>query len=222
MDRRVRRGRWFVLLLLVLLPATAAAQITTGVVTGVVQDEQGGVIPGATVLLISESRNTRSVPVTTGADGGYSFPNVAPDTYTIEVTMSGFRTIRRSGVQVSPGDRVGVPPIVLTVGAAEVVEVTADAPVIQSQSGERSFTVATDAVVNLPIPTRSFASLAALAPGGDGTSRVGGGGQTNFMMDGVGTMDTGSNRLLMAVNTESIAEVKILTSGYQAEYGRSS
>ncbi|MFO7302180.1 MAG: carboxypeptidase-like regulatory domain-containing protein [Acidobacteriota bacterium] len=222
MDRRVRRGRWFVLLLLVLLPATAAAQITTGVVTGVVQDEQGGVIPGATVLLISESRNTRSVPVTTGADGGYSFPNVAPDTYTIEVTMSGFRTIRRSGVQVSPGDRVGVPPIVLTVGAAEVVEVTADAPVIQSQSGERSFTVATDAVVNLPIPTRSFASLAALAPGVDGTSRVGGGGQTNFMMDGVGTMDTGSNRLLMAVNTESIAEVKILTSGYQAEYGRSS
>jgi hypothetical protein len=64
--------------------------------------------------------------------------------------------------------------------------------------------------------------LASLAPGVNGTARIGGGGATNFMMDGVGTMDTGSNRLLVAVNVESIAEVKVLTSGYQAEYGRSS
>ena len=205
-----------------MLPPVAAAQVTTGVVTGVVQDEQGGVIPGATVVLVSETRDTRSVPAVTGADGGYAFPNVAPDRYALEVSMSGFRTSRRAGLQVSPGDRIGIPPIMISVGTSEVVEVTAEAPAVQSQSGERSFTIATDAVVNLPMTTRNFADLAALAPGVSGTSRVGGGGQTKFMMDGVGTMDTGSNRLLMAVNTESIAEVKILTSGYQAEYGRSS
>ncbi len=218
--RRVFRG--LLVGVLTCLPALAAGQVTTGVVSGAVHDEQGGVIPGATVVLISETRDTRSVPVTTGADGGYSFPNLAPDRYAIEVSMSGFRTARRPGLQVSPGDRVGVPPIVVTVGTAEVVEVSAEGAAVQSQSGERSFTIATDAVANLPMATRNFAQLATLAPGVDGTSRVGGGGQTNFMMDGVGTMDTGSNRLLMAVNTESIAEVKILTSGYQAEYGRSS
>jgi hypothetical protein len=190
----------------------AAAQVTTGVVSGVVQDEQGGVVPGATVVLVSETRDTRSTPVVSNADGVFSFPNVAPDRYAIEVSMSGFRTSRRSGLQVSPGDRVAVPPMAIAVGGAtEVIEVSASAPIIQAQSGERSFTIATDAVTNLPMGNRSFATLAALAPGVDGTSRVGGGGATNFMMDGVGTMDTGSNRLLMAVNTESIAEMKILT-----------
>ena len=53
-------------------------------------------------------------------------------------------------------------------------------------------------------------------------ARIGGGGDPNIMMDGVSTMDTGSNRPLLQMNIESIAEVKVLTSGYQAEYGRAS
>src|SRR5262249_57676319 len=66
-----------------------------------------------------------------------------------------------------------------------------------------------------------------LAPGvtEDGNStpqRMGGGGDPNIMMDGVSTMDTGSNRPLLQMNVESIAEVKVLTSGYQAEFGRAS
>ena len=201
----------------------AAAQITTGYVSGVVHDAQGLGVPGATVVLISETRDTRSAPVVTGNDGGYSFPNLAPDRYAVEVALSGFKTTKRGGIQVSPGDRLGIAPVVLELGgASEVVNVTAEAAVVQSQSGERSFTISTESVANLPMLNRNFATLAALAPGVDGTNRIGGGGDTNFMMDGVGAMDTGSNRLLMAVNTESVAEVKILTSGYQAEYGRSS
>src|SRR5207253_2520822 len=67
----------------------------------------------------------------------------------------------------------------------------------------------------------------ALAPGVTGTTRIGdrsstGGGDTNVQMDGVSTMDTGSNRAIIDLNVESIAEVKVLTSVYQAEYGRSS
>src|SRR5207247_3589539 len=57
---------------------------------------------------------------------------------------------------------------------------------------------------------------------GTNPARIGGGGANNVMMDGISTMDTGSNSILLQMNVESIAEVKVLTSGYQAEYGRSS
>ena len=104
--------------------------------------------------------------------------------------------------------------------------VTAEAPLIQSQSGERSFTVTTDAVENLPIGRAATSpTLTALTPGvqsGTGTTRLGGGGQNNIMMDGVSTMDTGNNGQMLQMNVEAIAEVKVLTAGYQAEYGRSS
>ena len=74
---------------------SAAGQVTTGSVIGTVQDAQGGVIPGATVVLISESRGTRSVPAITDATGNFVFPNVGTDTYTIEVALAGFSTLRR-------------------------------------------------------------------------------------------------------------------------------
>jgi hypothetical protein len=219
------------LLTLLLTAAGAAAQITTGTVAGSIKDDQGLRVPGATVVLISDTRGTRMAPVVTNATGDFVVPNVTADTYTIEVSMSGFKSLRRSGIAVSGGDRVGLGELTLSVGGtSEVVTVTTEAPLIQSQSGERSFSITADQVANLPIPGtngRSFSSVTAFTPGvltggqGGGT-RLGGGGQNNIMMDGVSTMDTGNNGQLLQMNPEAIAEVKVLTSGYQAEYGRSS
>ena len=111
----------------------ASAQITTGTVTGTVKDAQGGVVPGATVVLISEARGTKSAAVVTNETGDYVFPNVTPDTYTVEVTMPGFKTLQRTGVAVSGGDRVAVGALALEVGGAtETVNVTAEAPLIQA------------------------------------------------------------------------------------------
>lgn len=207
----------------------AASQITTGNVAGTVKDSQGGVVPGATVVLISEARGTRSAPVVTNADGDYALPNVTADTYTLEVTMEGFKTIRRTGIKVSGGDRVAVPPLTLEVGgAAETVNVTAEAALVQAHSAERSFAVSTEQVENLPIQHSNFTSLTSLTPGviqggaSAGGTRIGGVGQNNIMMDGISSMDTGNNGQMINLNIESIAEVKILTQGYQAEYGRSS
>src|SRR4029079_10826103 len=107
-------------------------------------------------------------------------------------------------------------------GLAETVQVTSEAALVNTQSGERSFTITTESVENLPIANRSFTALASLAPGVTGTTRIGGGGGNNIMMDGVSAVDTGSNSILLQMNVESIAEVKVLVSGYQAEYGRSS
>jgi hypothetical protein len=203
----------------------ASAQVTTGSVSGTVKDAQGGVVPGAAVVLISEARGTKSEPATTNATGDFVFPNVTVDTYTIEVTMPSFRTLRRTDVPVSAGSRVTVGTLTIDVGgAAETVDVKAEAPVIQAASGERSFTIPTESVQNLPLSNRSFTALADLAPGVSGTAAAGtrANMSTNFTMDGISTMDTGSNTVLLNMNTESIAEVKLLVSGYQAEYGRSS
>ena len=137
---------------LFLLPASSLAQITTGTVSGRVVDSSGGVVPNASVTLISEARGTKSAALLTNSDGDYVFPNVAPDTYTVEVTAPAFKVMHRTGVVVSGADRVGVPAITLTVGGTtETVTVAAEATLVQSQSGERSFAVATQQIEGLPI-----------------------------------------------------------------------
>ena len=85
------------------LALPASAQITTGTVSGTVKDPQGGVIPGATVTLVSESQGTRSTPAVTSERGDFVFPSITAGTYTIEVEMPSFKTLKRTGVAVSPG-----------------------------------------------------------------------------------------------------------------------
>ena len=100
-----------VMLALILASSPVLAQITTGTISGNVRDGQGGVIPGATVVLISETRGTKSAPAVTNEVGNYVFPNVTPDTYTVEVSLQAFKTVKRAGVIVSdnPG-RLFQPP----------------------------------------------------------------------------------------------------------------
>ena len=229
MLRRMLLAGGALMLALILVSSPALAQITTGTVTGTVKDPQGGVIPGATVVLISETRGTRSAPATTNEAGNYVFPNVTADTYTIEVALDAFKTVRRSGIAVSGGDRVGIPPLTLEPGAiAESVTVVAESPLVQTQSAERSYAVTSAQIDNLPVARNNFTSLTAFTPGvvqvgaSAGGTRLGGAGQNNIMMDGISAMDTGNNGQMLQMNVDSIGEVKILTQGYQAEYGRSS
>src|SRR5437773_3937096 len=217
------------LLALILASSPALAQITTGTVSGNVKDAQGGVIPGATVVLISETRGTKSAPALTNETGNFVFPNVTPDTYTVEVTLEGFKTARRTSVAVSGGDRVGVQALTLEAGAlAETVNVIAESPLVQTQSGERSIAITSTQIENLPIARGNFTNLTAFTPGvvqagaSAGGTRLGGAGQNNIQMDGISAMDTGNNGQMLNMNVDAIGEVKILTQGYQAEYGRSS
>ena len=79
------------------------AQVNTGTVLGTVKDAQGGVIPGATVTLISEARGTRSAPVVTNENGDFVFANVAADTYTVEVALESFKTSAAAVRDLWPG-----------------------------------------------------------------------------------------------------------------------
>jgi hypothetical protein len=213
-----------VLLVCAMAPRAAAQGAANGTVFGTVKDAQGGVIPGATVTLISDTQATKSAPVVTNASGDFVFPNVPADTYTVQIEMPSFKTLKQSGLFVSAGARVAAGTLTISVGgASETVEVKGEAPIIQAASGERSFTVETATIDNIPFVNgqRNYATLAGFAPGVDGTARQGSQGQNTYTMDGVLTMDTGSNGQLLQMNPESIAEVKVLTSNYQAEYGRS-
>src|SRR5687768_14960103 len=101
MNRMTLPSTLFLLLVLLLAnPMTARAQITTGTVAGTVRDSQGAVIPGAIVTLISETRGTSPTPVVTNATGDFVFVNVPTDTYTVDVVMPGFKSLRRTGVPV--------------------------------------------------------------------------------------------------------------------------
>ena len=102
---------------------------------------------------------------------------------------------------------------------------------VQSQSTNDRYIVETEQIENLPITRGNFINVVAFTPGvitgdttggfgGAGATRLGGAGQNNIMMDGISSMDTGNNGQMLRLNTESIGEVKILTQGYQAEFGQ--
>jgi hypothetical protein len=99
--RGVARAVIAALLMTWAVGTTASAQ-TTGTVYGTVTDTQGAVIPGATVVLINEAQGTKSTPAVTNNEGAYTFPNIAVGVYTVEVTLSGFRSSTRKASRFPP------------------------------------------------------------------------------------------------------------------------
>ena len=209
---------------------THASAQATATIVGAVKDTQGAVIAGADVTLTSETRGT-AFPAKTSATGDFIFSNIPGDTYTVAVSTEGFKKVERTGISAVPGDRVAVPPITLEIGNLnETVEVTAEAPLVQTATGERSAIIEQQAIQNIPVSGTFFAQMVALAPGVNSTSsngptrsdNTGNVARTNYMLDGVTSVNTGGNQPGISLNFDSIAEVKVLTNSYQAEYGRSS
>ena len=216
------------LLLIEYMPRVIAQ--ATATIVGMVEDTQGAVVPSADVTLTSETRGTTFKGSST-ATGNFIFPSIPGDTYKITVTMTGFKKVERTGIQAVPGDTVAVPAITLEVGGVnETVEVSAEAPLVQAATGERSAVVEQEALQNVPVSGTFFAQMVALTPGVNSTSsngptrddNTGNVARTNYMLDGVTSVNTGGNQPGINLNYDSVAEVKVLTNSYQAEYGRSS
>jgi hypothetical protein len=197
------------------------------------------VVPGATIVLISESRGTKSVPAVTNETGDYVLPNITPDTYTIEISMPGFKTLKRTGVSVSGGDRVAVPPMTLEVGGAtETVNVTAESPLINTKTTTIGAVPNTDNLRNLPVG-RTFAQAMYLTPGVSNSGSVGqanpsisgGSGLENmYVVDGANVTNSGYGGLgsysvifgSLGNSTpyDFIKEIQVKTGGYEAEFGQ--
>ena len=214
----------------------ASAQGLTSQIGGTVVDNQKGVVPGATV----SARNTSTQVVrdaVTDANGAFVITNVLAGTYDIKVTLTGFKTYEQKGLVVSATERLSLPPITLDVGGfQESVAVEASSVRVQTQSGERSATITASQIEDIGLRGRDFMGTLKTLPGvidtsardAPGWGSVGGmtiNGQTsfNFSYDGVVSKDTGSNSGNYAAPAlDSIAEVKVQASNFQAEYGRSS
>ncbi|HYW42235.1 MAG TPA: carboxypeptidase regulatory-like domain-containing protein [Bryobacteraceae bacterium] len=229
MIRSIRNAIAGLVAAMFLLAPLALAQITVGTLTGRVVDASGGIVVGAKVGLISETQGTRTAAVLTNATGDYVIPNLAPDTYTVEISAPSFKLLRRAGVVITGGDHVGMPPIVLELGQTnQTVSVEAQGALVQTQSAERSWAIESKQLDELRVAHSNFTNLVPFVPGvqaggnSAGGTRLGGQSQNNIMMDGISAMDTGNNGQMLSMNIESIGEVKVLTQGYQAEYGRSS
>jgi hypothetical protein len=219
------------------VPATpVAAQTTSASVQGTVVDAQKGVLPGVNVTLKSKSQSEVLTAVKDG-EGRFVFPIVRPDTYVLTATLQGFKTFEQTNIVVNANDKLSAGTLTLEVGAVtEAVSVSARSIELQSNSGERSFTMENSTLTNIANNGRMMFNFATLVPGALSTQAGAGtelgsvsgfvvNGQrpnsNNMTIDGVANIDTGDNGGNMATtNIDSVAEFKLLTNAYQAEYGR--
>ncbi|MCI0662812.1 MAG: Plug and carboxypeptidase regulatory-like domain-containing protein [Acidobacteria bacterium] len=221
-----------------LISLTAFGQ-TSASLSGSVNDPAGNAVVGAKVTVSDPARNI-NISTTSGSDGTFTFPTLQAGEYTVSVEAQGFKKYVKSGIVINIADRQSTGVLQLEVGTiGDVVQVTADASqlLVKTESGEQSNVISGQQVSNLALNGRNFLDLVKLTPGvvsfvNAQTAGPGGlsgfningtrANQHNLTIDGTTNVDTGSNGTQhIALVLDNIAEFKILTSNYQAEYGRS-
>ena len=212
------------LLLLVMITPTGAQQ-TTGMITGTVMDGHGGVVPEAKVTVINESQGTVFRELQTNAGGTFVVTPVPPGSYTIAVEKSGFKKYTRTEVRLTATERVGLPPIALELGSVgESITVEANSVTLQTVSAERSGTLSATQVLDLASSTRVYNDLLKTVAGFNPDTNNANGLRTDqnaMQVDGVTNQDVGNNSYApLRLNSDIIAEFKVLTNGQQAEFGR--
>src|SRR6266540_4673316 len=145
---------------LVLLPTLALAQAS---IAGVVKDTSGAVLPGVTVEAASPVLIEKARTAVTDGSGQYRIVDLRAGTYVVTFTLTGFSTVKRDGIQLE-GAFTAVVNADLKVGAvAETITVTAETPVVDTQSVRRQTTIGSDLITSVPA-ARSYAGLMTLMP----------------------------------------------------------
>lgn len=223
---------------LTLLTAVCFGQGLTGQLSGDVADPSGASVANANIQLTNiqtgQSRNSKS-----DNQGHYLFAELLPGNFTLEIDVAGFKKYQQTRINVSATERVTLPRITMQVGAlTETVSVSSEAVAVQTESAERSGLINARQMQELPLKGRSYLGTAKLIPGIiDTANRESPGwndlvginingtraGSINLNLDGITSLDTGSLvGPYLAPSIDAVAEVKVLLSNYQAEYGRSS
>src|SRR6266446_4433723 len=219
------------------------AQVTTGTISGVVQDATGAVIPGVTVTAKNLGTGIART-ITTDEGGRYAAPNLTLGNYEVTAQISGFQTEVRGGITLTVG-RQEVVNFALKVGQlADKVTITEEAPLVESTTSAMSSLVDARTIRDLPLNGRSWDNLALTQPGvvtmgagqasaafdyGEGQRFSAAGSRAyanSFMLDGTNINDHANGTPGGAAGTnlgvDGVQEFKINTSVSPAEYGRSS
>ncbi|MBI4909523.1 MAG: carboxypeptidase regulatory-like domain-containing protein [Acidobacteria bacterium] len=226
-------------LLLIAFAVCAYAQRDLATLVGTISDPSGAGIPSAKVA-ITDTATGLHYEMTTAAGGEYVRPALRPGTYDIEVQAAGFKKALRRGILLTAGDRTGV-DFRLEVGEVSTsIEIAAQVPVLQTESTIVGASVDAKQVSELPLGgARVFTVLARLSPGvvpnePGARDAVGGGfsangvrsnGQNNFLLNGVdnnvNVIDfLNQTAFVVGPSVEAIGEMRVMTNGYNAEYGR--
>lgn len=234
----------FLLLIAVPFPTSLFAQLDTGGVTGTIMDPGGAVVPGAKVTLTNTGTNLSQTMQSTST-GTYSFTGVRPGTYTLQADAPGFETFIEHGAQIHVQQTLTVDVRLVTGAVSQHVTVTAAAPLLQTENAAVGQTITSQAVNDLPLQTRDWASLAQLsagvntAPVGNPSSDSGASSSAYFSVDGVdlwqndfrlngindniemyGGSSVGSNAAITPP-PDAIQEFKLQSGDFNAEFGHS-
>ncbi len=228
-----------IFLLALLIAGLAFGQRDLATLVGTVTDASGSALPNAKVTIIEDATGQR-YEVTSNENGEYIRPALKPGTYSVEAEVAGFKKGIQHGFALTAGDRTAI-NIQLSVGdMTQSVEISAEAPLLQTESTILGQDIAAKQVSELPLGgQRTFTFLARLSPGvvpaepgardaaGGGFSANGvrSNGQNNFLLNGV---DNNVNVIdflnqtayVIGPSVEAIGEMRVLTNGYNAEYGR--
>jgi len=204
----------------------ARAQVAAGEITGLVKDQAGAAVRGATVTVTDISTNRQRV-VTSSAQGAYAVPSLPPGEYRLDVELTGFRSVRRAGIHLATGEKARI-DFDLAVGKiSEQVTVTADSPMLRAVTASLGNVVEHEQVVQLPLNGRAFIMRAALAPGvalppNTQLPRINGGRpRTNeYLFDGISVLQPEPGQVAFFPVIDAIQEFKIESNSPAAEFGR--
>lgn len=209
-----------------------AQSTVTGGIRGNITDTQNASVPNATVTITNEGTSKQET-ATTDSDGNYRFNNLQPGNYTISVTSSGFAEFKQEKVVVEVGQATTINVPLGIAGAAATVDVTAEAPVINTNSNDNTTNINQTSINELPINGRRASNFALLAPSTvpDGTfglisfrgisgllnNSTVDGGDNNQAFFGE---ERGRTRINYVISQSAIREFQINGSNYSAEFGR--
>jgi len=220
------------LAIFVLTANLAIAQQATALLTGSVKDASGAVVVGATVTL--KNANTNVVRTqTTGKDGDYLFNLVPIGTYEVMVEQAGFEKYVRRGITLEINQNARL-DVALRIGkSTQVVEVSGDLAQVDTVSATLGKVETTERILELPLVERDTLQLGLLQAGVFAPDQDDGSGNPysvsgqrsesmTFLLDGADNNDFLGNNIVVNPNPDAVAEFKILTNNYTAEYGRTS
>jgi hypothetical protein len=237
------RARWTAVCLLVVaclwIPASLSAQGASGRIVGRIADPTGAVLAGVKVTLINEATNVSRDGLTNGS-GDYSFVEVVPGTYTVQFELTGFKKNVQKSVIVDVNQVVTLNSTLQIGASQETVEVTSEAPQVDTTSTQLGAVINDRSVNELPLNTRDTYQFLQLQPGvqsqlGSSGSLFFGsddpgsvsvnGGRTranNFSVNGGDANDQFVNTPTIEPTPDAVEEFRVITNTFDAEYGRNS